>query len=110
MTTIEISVPAGDQPVEVTAHVGDAVVLRTPENATTGYRWTHVLEGDHVQVVSSAREAGPSTAPGAGGERVVRVQAIRDGDGYVVLRLGRSWETTPVDERRVRIRVVASEG
>ncbi len=82
---------------------GDVLVVRLPENATTGYVWqVQVAEG--LTVVGD--QAGPGgAAPGGGGHRVVRVGGDRAGTWPLVLRLARPWEERPVDERRVDVTV-----
>lgn len=82
---------------------GDVVVVRLPENPTTGYRW-QVDTGDGVSLVDDVGEPG-GNAPGSAGERILRLQADRPGTWPVVLRLSRPWEQEHVDERRVDVTV-----
>jgi len=89
----------------VQVEAGDEVVIRLPENATTGYVWSVgaiaenlVLTGDDVI------PAGGSGVGGAG-ERVFQVRAVAPGSGDVVLRLGRVWEPAPIEERTVTVAV-----
>lgn len=88
----------------VEAGVGDEVVIRLPENATTGYVWTVTVTGLEL-VDDEMVPPGADKGVGAAGERLVRVRAVAPGRGEVVLRLGRAWEQTPVEERRVVVLV-----
>ena len=71
--------------------VGQEVVLRLPENRTTGYRWElAVPEG--VAVEDDGYEAAPPGAPGAGGTRRFRLRPTAAGTHRVTAGLRRSWE------------------
>lgn len=105
---------------QVEVGVGDEVVIRLPENATTGYVWSVHSVGDGLTLVEDTMVP-PSPAggtppdrsrfpegiapPGAGGERFVRVRATAPTRTEVVLRLARPWETEPLQERHVAVAV-----
>jgi inhibitor of cysteine peptidase len=72
------------------AAVGDDVLLRLPENPTTGYRWEFSLPAGLSQAADDFAAAGG--APGGGGERVVRLQATAPGRHTVTAALRRSWD------------------
>jgi inhibitor of cysteine peptidase len=92
----------------VTVAPGDRIVIRIPENPTTGYQWSLrdipsllVLERDEFMPPSQP-------TPGAGGERVVVLRApagIASGSGEVVLVLQRPWETQPADQFHIKVRI-----
>jgi predicted secreted protein len=87
-----------------TVEPGDEVVLRLPENATTGYQWLVDSVAGPVDVVSS--DLTPmSDRPGAAGERVVRLRAAAPGNAAARLTLSRAWETEPVERFEVRLDV-----
>jgi inhibitor of cysteine peptidase len=88
---------------EVTVSVGDDVVIRLPENATTGYVWTVPAVGDGLELVEDTMVLPKVVAPGAGGERLVRIRATAPTRAGVVLRLARPGETEPAQERRVTV-------
>lgn len=88
----------------VEAGVGDEVVLRLPENATTGYVWSVQSMGDGLTLVDDTMVPG-GDAPGAAGARVMRIRVAGAGSTEVVLHLGRPWELGPAEERRIAIRV-----
>jgi predicted secreted protein len=71
--------------------VGQEVVLRLPENRTTGYRWELAVP-DGVAVEDDGYEAAPSGAPGAGGTRRFRLRPTVAGCHRVTAGLRRSWQ------------------
>jgi inhibitor of cysteine peptidase len=94
---------SGPPPVELTEAdaggehalgVGQEVVLRLPENRTTGYRW-QLSVPDGVAVTDDGYDAAPSGAPGAAGTRTFRLRATAAGTHRVTARLRRSWEQSP---------------
>jgi predicted secreted protein len=70
---------------------GEAVTVRLPENAATGFRW-EVAEHDPdlVEIDSSADYPDPRV--GSGGEAVFTVRAMRPGETRLRLARRRSWE------------------
>lgn len=100
MAEIEVT---GDA-TSVEADVGDEVVLRLPENATTGYVWSVGSMGGGLTLVADTMVPG-GEAPGAAGARVMRMRVVGTSGTEVVLRLGRPWEPEPAEERRIAVRV-----
>lgn len=86
---------------------GDEVVLRLPENATTGYQWMIDSIAGPVDVVSSDLSS-TFDRPGAASERVVRLRAAAPGTAAARLALSRAWETEPVERFEVRLDVRAN--
>ena len=101
MAGVEVT---GDGAVEV--GVGDEVVIRLPENATTGYVWSVESIGPGLEVMDDTTVPPGEAAPGAAGERLFRVRAVSPARADVVLRLARSWESGPGMQRR-RVTVTA---
>lgn len=93
--------------------VGDELVIRLKENATTGYEWSAdvprglVLLADerHVGGGAGERPDGVPSVPGAGGERVFRLRVAAPVQGSIALRLRREWEGTPLDEVQIGVLV-----
>lgn len=72
------------------AAVGDDLLLRLPENPTTGYRWAFSLPAGLSPVADDYTAAG--SAPGGGGERVLRLRATTPGRHAITAALQRSWD------------------
>ena len=92
MTPAAITLTEADEGKTVDVHVGDTVVLRLPENPTTGYRWSFddldtaavsVQEGEHVH---------SSEAVGSGGEMTWRLTPASAGTTQIRLKLWRQWQ------------------
>lgn len=85
----EIEVRTDGSTVRVS--VGDRVIVRLQENPTTGYLWSIAGAGDPVD---SERDylvpGGPS--PGAAGEHVFVLRAVKAGKAEVAFVLRRPWE------------------
>ena len=78
----------------VSAAIGDMLILKLPENPTTGYRWV-------VQTTNNLAQVGDdfftdAVAAGAGGERCLRFAAQSQGEAHIVASLQRSWEAGKV--------------
>lgn len=80
-----------DRGRQVSVRAGDRIVLRLPENPTTGYRWTGEIPV-FLRVTRDANE--PGFAPGAAGFRVLELVAEEPGRAEVSLACGRAWEPT----------------
>jgi predicted secreted protein len=86
-----------EQGTRVTASPGDRIVIRLPENATTGYQWQVEHVDDPLELESSEMIPPTEAAPGAGGERRVVLRAGGSGQARVALKLERAWERQPTD-------------
>lgn len=84
-------------------HVGDAVQVTLPENATTGYRW----EIDQLDAAIVATEGSKSNYPGgavgAAGKVSFAFKAEKAGNGEVALKYWRRFEGDSSIVRRFRI-------
>jgi inhibitor of cysteine peptidase len=87
----------------VKATAGDRVVVRLPENATTGYQWSVAELGDGLEVESSELVLPTDVKPGAAGERVVSVRLGQTGRTRLVLHLKRQWESEPLERFHVDV-------
>ena len=85
----EVAVTSAQNGATVTAGAGDTVVVRLPENPTTGYRWAVTAGGSPS--ADTFRPGG--SAPGAAGERVLSFKAPASGTMRLELALRRAWET-----------------
>jgi inhibitor of cysteine peptidase len=87
---------AGDRPT--VARIGDHVVIRLPENPTTGYRWRVDDVDDRVLTLESSTFEPPEPPiPGAGGWRAIHLRAVGPGTARLHLALGRPGQTAADD-------------
>lgn len=71
---------------------GDTVIIRLPENPTTGYRWAaDPVEGAGIALADSTFDQAGSGI-GAAGTRTVTYRAIQAGTAWVRLKQWREWE------------------
>jgi predicted secreted protein len=99
----EVHVSAQDREVRVA--LGDDLVVRLPENATTGYRW-HV-EGLHgaLRVETDAYAPPGRLLPGAGGTRELRLRPTQAGEGRLELALRQPWGDDVAERYALRVTV-----
>jgi inhibitor of cysteine peptidase len=92
MTTVELTQSSLGASHEL--FVGDEVIIRLPENPTTGFRWSASLSSEGT-LASGGDSFVPATGvltPGAAGERVLRFVAAHPGSALITLTHGRAWE------------------
>jgi inhibitor of cysteine peptidase len=71
----------------------DVIIVRLPENPTTGYRWA--FEDINQEILEPERSdfsLRPDAGIGGGGERSLTLRAKRSGRAHVELKLARAWE------------------
>ncbi len=78
----------------LSATIGDMLILKLPENPTTGYRWV-------VQTTKNLAQVGDdfftkAVSAGAGGERCLRFAVQSQGEAQILAGLKRSWEADKV--------------
>jgi inhibitor of cysteine peptidase len=82
----------------VQAAVGDTIVVRLPENPSTGYAWT-ATPSDGLEPLADDFVA-PSSSPalvGAPGTRVLKYEVTASGTQSVEASYQRSWEAGTVE-------------
>jgi predicted secreted protein len=82
-----------DAGAERTVGVGQDLVIRLPENRTTGYRWHLDLPDDGVVLDDDTFEPDTSGRPGQGGVRTFRLRATKAGTHRLAATRRRSWES-----------------
>ena len=85
-----IELDEGDAGRRVGVRVGERATLRHPEAPTTGYRWVAGYDDTRLRLVED-RFDGADEPHGAGGERVLVVEALRGGSATLTLRKQRAW-------------------
>jgi inhibitor of cysteine peptidase len=90
----------------ITANQGDRILIRIPENPTTGYRWAPGDIAEELELESNEFTPPEELRPGAGGERVIALRATRPGSSHAEFVLARPWEDRePADRWRVTVTV-----
>src|SRR5262245_22525929 len=91
MAVVELSPSDGGQSISV--HPGDEILIRLPENPTTGFRWEVDSADPIVTSVGDEFELGQPATVGSGGTRVLRFRvATSTGIGRLTLKLRQPWE------------------
>lgn len=93
-----------DNNTRITIAAGDTVIIKLPENATTGFEWNFVSSTAGVVTFEGASKspASPFSALGAGGgQAVMRFKALAQGRGNIELILSRGMTANPSDTRYV---------
>lgn len=98
-------IEAGASGATVSISPSDRVVVRLPENASTGYLWSVTELGDGLEVASDQHILPGQAAPGAAGERVLLLRPRKPGRAQVSLHLKREWEPEPVDRFELEVNV-----
>jgi len=97
-----------DNGKDIDVHVGDTIVLRLPENPTTGFRWAFddldtgavsAKEGDHTH---------SSEAVGSGGEMTWHLTPTAAGSTPIKLKLWRHWEGDTSTRKRFAVTLKVS--
>jgi inhibitor of cysteine peptidase len=102
----DIDVGASGTTVE--AAVDDQIVVRLPENASTGYQWSIESMTGPLRLVSSELASigvPEGSPPGAASERFVRIACTAPGHGRARLELRRVWETEPLERFEFQVRI-----
>lgn len=81
-----------DASAERALAVGEELVVRLPENRTTGYRWHLSVPDEGLEVADDSYEPPDAARPGSGGTRTVRLRATRAGTYRLAGALRRPWE------------------
>lgn len=98
-----LTLGTGDGGRTVSVYRGDRIVLRLPENPTTGFRWTGAVP-DGLHLVHDGN-APASDAPGSGGMREFEYRASAPGEYVLELLHARGWETPSTSDPRFRIAI-----
>jgi inhibitor of cysteine peptidase len=85
--------------------VGDEVLVRLPENPSTGYRWELDPPQGSLELADDAYVRSRDGAVGSGGERHFTLRAKRIGQAEIQLRLARSWEQHAIKQGSVAITI-----
>lgn len=87
---------------------GDEVVIRLPENPTTGYRWqvTHSGAGELALLEERFVPGADNAGVGAGGDRLLRFRGRSAGEVRLEAVLRRAWDPPQASLRRHEFAIV----
>jgi len=85
--------------------VGDALVFRLTENASTGYRWQVAEIAPPLLVLKEKRVGSPGRALGGPAEILMSLEARSTGDARVTLGLSRAWEANAAPAKSISVSV-----
>jgi predicted secreted protein len=88
-----VELTESDAGAERSVGVGEELVVRLPENRTTGYRWHLALPAGALSLDGDSYEAEAPGRPGSGGTRTFRLRATQPGTHRLGAALRRSWES-----------------
>lgn len=89
----EVALTQVDAGKSIDVRPGDTIVVRLPENPTTGYEWTLDSADDEiVGLRDSDFNLSPTVTMGSGGTRTFTFGAKEPGTSRIRLKYWRSWE------------------
>ena len=90
---MEVTVRATETGQSVRVGRDDVIVIKLPENPTTGYRWDVDRIDQAVLNLEASTFSGPQgAAVGAAGTREIRVRPKAAGRGSIHLKNARAWD------------------
>lgn len=100
-----------DHRTSVEVALNDAIVLRLPENPTTGYRWAvDQIDSDKL-LLQSTHFSLLGAGAGASGEKTLTLKATQPGKTHLQLKLWRDWEgdASIIDRYQISIQINSSQ-
>lgn len=89
----EVLLTKSDNGRTIDAAVGDSLLVKLPENPTTGFRWTQEPGSvPAVRLRHRSFDRDTSGAVGALGTRTFQYEIVRSGEGLLQLRYWQEWE------------------
>jgi len=75
--------------------MGTVVIIKLPENPSTGYRWQYAVNENIAEVMDDNYIDPEDPIPGRGGTRMLKLRVA--GSGEFAMDYGRPWENQPID-------------
>lgn len=82
---------------------GQSLIIRLPENPTTGYRWAVEASGGMTLVSDDFSPTGVGV--GAGGTRTMEWRSAASGNQRITLALRRPWEAAEAAKQRFTVTI-----
>lgn len=91
--TIDLGLKDNDEILDVSA--GTVIIIKLPQNGTTGYTWQYTVNENLIKVVKD--EFIPFEPPGSdwvggGGTRILKLEVIGGGEGKVIMNYVCPWD------------------
>ena len=83
--------------------MGTIVVIKLPENPSTGYAWRYSVNGNIAEVMENFYIPPENQIEGRGGTRMLKLRVI--GSGEFAMDYVRPWENQPISHFSVTFRV-----
>ena len=88
----EFPLTQADHGTSVEVAPGDVIVIRLPENPTTGYQWTvEKVDADTLALQRTEFSPAPEAGVGSGGGKTLTFKAQKPGTAHIQLKLWRAW-------------------
>lgn len=91
---------------EITASVGDSIVIELEGNPTTGYEWKLHFDSDKLKLLDQQYKVGGGSI-GAGGVQRFKIEALKPGQTTIRAVYKRAWEADPLEEHTFRVKVTS---
>jgi len=101
-----INLTAAQNQALVKARQGDEIVLRLPENPTTGFRWHLEETGENLKLIGDSFELAQSPQIGQGGFRIFRFRVRAATPGRIKLKHWQEWEGDVSVTERFSVQIV----
>jgi inhibitor of cysteine peptidase len=98
--------PGGNIPVSVSVKIGETVKITLESNPTTGYQWTAEVDTEFMNILKDGFTP-DSGLLGAGGTQEFEFQALKAGKTQLVMKYGRSWESSPINVYNVTANIAS---
>ncbi len=89
---------------EISAAVGESLIIELEANPTTGYEWQIELDSDKVELIARSHQPAGSGI-GAGGNERITLRPLRGGATSIRAAYKRSWEHTAIKERQFQLHI-----
>lgn len=101
-----ITLTQTDHRRSIEASAGDEILIRLPENPTTGYRWHIERAEGAIELEGDSFDLDPDPQIGSGGMREFRFRVSSASRGRIALKHWQEWEGDPSVTDRYEIDVL----
>jgi inhibitor of cysteine peptidase len=105
----DLILTAKDNGKSFSASLGNTIIIKIPENPTTGFRWElEEFDNNALEVQQSGFSAQSTTLTGSGGEKSFIIKTQKIGQTFIRLKLWRDWEgdSSVIERYEVNIEVL----